>query len=51
MPKRTPNNGLVGVSFYIPLKTLEKIQNLKGKSQSEKIRTLLEIGLTHQGGE
>jgi hypothetical protein len=41
MPKRA----MVGISFYIPLETLEKIQNLKGKSQSEKIRKLLEKAL------
>ena len=40
-------HGLVGVTFYIPLKTLEQIQNLKGKNQSEKIRLLIQKGLRY----
>jgi len=45
MPKRTPNNGMVGISFNLPLETLTKIQdNIMGKSQSAKIRLCVEEG-------
>lgn len=33
--------GLVGISFYVSMPMLEKIQSFQGKSQSEKIRTLI----------
>jgi hypothetical protein len=47
MPKRTPNNGMVGITFYVPLKMLDEIQQQHGKTQSEKIRLLIQKGLRY----
>jgi len=45
MPKRTPKNGMVGITFAIQMETLTKIQNLEGNNLSKKIRTLIEKAL------
>jgi len=47
---RPPNNthGMVGISLYLPMETLEKIQQCDGTTQSEKIRNLINKGLNHK---
>jgi len=45
MPKRTPNNAMVGITFSLPMETLTKIQNLEGNNLSKKLRTLIEKAL------
>jgi len=46
MPNRKPNNGLVGVSLYIPMQILEQVQHLEGNNLSKKLRTLIEKRLS-----
>jgi len=46
MPKRNPNSGLVTVSISIDPQTLEDINDkVHGKSQSEKFRKVIQLGL------
>jgi hypothetical protein len=47
MPKRTPKNGMVGITFAIQMETLTKIQNMEGNNLSKKLRTLIEKGLKY----
>jgi type VI protein secretion system component VasK len=46
MTNRKPRNGLVGITLYLPLETLTKIEKMEGKALSQKLRTLIEIGLS-----
>ena len=44
-------HGMVGISLHLPLETLQKIQKLEGKSQSEKLRRCIKAGYEILVGE